>query len=44
MSQVLLTGATGLVGGHLLRLLQNEPYKHHRRADASPAGASGRCL
>ena len=24
MSQVLLTGATGLVGGHLLRLLQNE--------------------
>ncbi len=41
MSQVLLTGATGLVGGHLLRLLQNEPpYKHHRRADVSPAGAS----
>ncbi|HBW5539881.1 TPA: NAD(P)H-binding protein [Klebsiella aerogenes] len=25
MSQVLLTGATGLVGGHLLRLLQSEP-------------------
>lgn len=25
MSQVLLTGATGLVGGHLLRLLQDEP-------------------
>ena len=25
MSQVLLTGATGLVGGHLLRLLQNAP-------------------
>ncbi|MEN0613329.1 NAD(P)H-binding protein [Klebsiella indica] len=25
MSQVLLTGATGLVGGHLLRMLINEP-------------------
>lgn len=25
MSQVLLTGATGLVGGHLLRMLLNEP-------------------
>lgn len=25
MSQVLLTGATGLVGGHLLHLLQSEP-------------------
>ena len=25
MSQILLTGATGLVGGHLLRLLQSEP-------------------
>ncbi len=25
MSQVLLTGATGLVGSHLLRLLQDEP-------------------
>lgn len=25
MSQVLLTGATGLVGGHLLRLLQDRP-------------------
>ena len=43
MSQVLLTGATGLVGGHLLRLLQNEP-RISTIADASPAGASGRCL
>lgn len=25
MSQVLITGATGLVGGHLLRMLINEP-------------------
>lgn len=25
MSQVLITGATGLVGGHLLRMLVNEP-------------------
>ena len=25
MSQVLLTGATGLVGGHLLRMLLNAP-------------------
>lgn len=25
MSQVLITGATGLVGGHLLRMLINTP-------------------
>nr|VUD30088.1 Oxidoreductase [Raoultella sp. NCTC 9187] len=25
MSQVLITGATGLVGGHLLRMLVREP-------------------
>ena len=25
MSQVLITGSTGLVGGHLLRMLINEP-------------------
>ena len=25
MERVLLTGATGLVGGHLLRMLVNEP-------------------
>lgn len=25
MSQVLITGATGLVGGNLLRMLLNEP-------------------
>ena len=28
MSQVLITGATGLVGGHLLRMILNEPRVH----------------
>ncbi len=37
MSQVLITGATGLVGGHLLRMLINTPQERYRRADASPA-------
>ncbi len=45
MSQVLLTGATGLVGGHLLRLLQNEPRISTIAAPTRiAAGASGRCL
>lgn len=36
MSQVLITGATGLVGGHLLRMLINEPKVNAilRRRDA----------
>ncbi|GDX05552.1 NAD(P)H-binding protein [Buttiauxella sp. A111] len=29
MSQVLLTGATGLIGGHLLRMLIGEPQVNH---------------
>ncbi|VEB53727.1 putative nucleoside-diphosphate-sugar epimerase [Salmonella enterica subsp. enterica] len=38
MSQVLITGATGLVGGHLLRMLnQHAAGERYRRADASPA-------
>lgn len=45
MSQVLLTGATGLVGGHLLRLLQNEPSISTIAAPTRrPLAPHGRCL
>ena len=37
MSQVLITGATGLVGGHLLRMLINEP-----KVNATPVGRYAR--
>ncbi len=37
MSQVLITGATGLVGGHLLRMLINEPKVN---AIAAPTATS----
>lgn len=39
MSQVLITGATGLVGGHLLRMLINTPQVS---AIAAPS-ADGYC-
>ncbi len=45
MSQVLITGATGLVGDHLLRLLiQDRRVNYNRRPDASTAGGHLRGL
>ena len=38
MSQVLITGATGLVGGHLLRLLIQDRHINYIAAPSPAAG------
>jgi uncharacterized protein YbjT (DUF2867 family) len=43
MSQVLITGATGLVGGHLLRLLQDRHINYIAAPTRRPL-ADGRRL